>query len=67
MEWYQVLTIIVSVGGLFLWTNSKIDRLSENVMKEMKDFHGKLERQNAEFHGWVRLMDEKTKNINHKN
>lgn len=42
MEWYQVLTIIVSVGGLFLWTNSKIDRLSENILKDMKDFHGRL-------------------------
>lgn len=42
MESYQVLIIIVSVGGLFLWTNSKIDRL--NVMKDrkMKDFHGRL-------------------------
>lgn len=42
MEWFQVLTIIISVGGLFLWTNSKIDKLSENVTKEMRDFHGRL-------------------------
>ena len=42
MEWIQVLTIILSVAGLFLWTNGKIDRLSENVMKEIKDFHGRL-------------------------
>lgn len=42
MEWIQVLTIILSVVGLFLWTSGKIDRLSENIMKEIKDFHGRL-------------------------
>lgn len=50
MEWYQVLMIILSVilstvgMGWVMYSNlgGKIDRLSENMMKEMKDFHGRL-------------------------
>ena len=71
MEWYQVLMIILSTFGMgwamFANLGNKIDRIRDDIAKETKDFHGKLERQNAEFHGWVRLMDEKIKNINHKN
>lgn len=46
MEWYQVLMIILSTlgMGLAMYANlgNKIDRLSENISKEMKDFHGRL-------------------------
>lgn len=65
MEWYQVLMIILLVFGMgwVMYANlgNKIDRLTESIAKEMKDFHGKLERQDAEFKGWVRLIDEKIK------
>jgi len=46
MEWYQVLTITLSVFGMgwVMYANlgNKIDRLSDNIMKEMRDFHGRL-------------------------
>lgn len=81
MEWYQVLMIILSVFGMgwVMYSNlgGKIDRLSENIANEMKDFHGRLERQDAEFKGrfekqdaefkgWVRLIDEKCKQLGGK-
>ncbi len=56
MEWYQVLTIVAANFGLFLWSvrQSRTDflhtcRIIESIQKESKDFHGKLERQDAEF------------------
>lgn len=46
MQWFQVLVIILStVGttmGMFLYLASKIDKLSDNINKEMRDFHGRL-------------------------
>lgn len=46
MEWYQVLMIIMSIFGmgLVMFTNlgTKIDRMSESINKETKDFHGRL-------------------------
>lgn len=74
MEWYQVLMIILSTSGIswMIFNNlgNRIDRLSDDIKREMRDFHGRLERidaefngrferQDAEFKGWVRLMDEK--------
>jgi len=56
MEWYQVLTIVAANLGLFLWSvrQSRNDflhtcRIIESIQSEMKEFHGKLERQDAEF------------------
>jgi hypothetical protein len=50
MEWYQVLMIILStllstIGMgwvMFINLGNKIDRLSDDMKKEMKDFHGRL-------------------------
>ncbi len=56
MEWYQVLTIVAANLGLFLWSvrQSRTDflyicRIIESIQSEMKEFHGKLERQDADF------------------
>ncbi len=63
MEWVQVLTIIGSTLGMVLWVRSEsnadrreaaadrrdILQLIRKIDDEMKDFHGKLERQDAEF------------------
>ena len=60
MAWYQVLMIIMSVFGMgwvmFANLGSKIDRLSDDMKKEMKDFHGRL-----------CTLEEKYKQISHKN
>lgn len=60
MGWYQVLSIILGNAAVFLpmffWlrTESRSDmrmmlNIIDGIHKEMKDFHGKLERQDAEF------------------
>lgn len=63
MEWDHVLTIFVIVAtnlgtviALYINTDKKIDeqrKETNDILKvihqEMKDFHGKLERQDAEF------------------
>jgi hypothetical protein len=68
MEWVHVLTIIGGNAAMFLpiffWlrTEANADRrdilsiLSE-LKEEMKDFHGRLERQDAEFKGRLALQD----------
>lgn len=56
MEWTQVLTIIGANFALILWgmRERRADflfttKLIEEMKNEMKDFHGRLERQDAEF------------------
>lgn len=53
MEWYQVGTIVGANIGLFLWTvrqsradylhcQRSIDTFKDVMLKETKDFHGRL-------------------------
>jgi len=53
IEWFQILVIVTSVFGMFLWgqreTNSsvrhldgKIDNLTSVIHENMRDFHGRL-------------------------
>lgn len=63
MDWLQFLLLILSMGGMFSWLRSDIalnrsessaDRrdilqILRELQSEMKDFHGRLERQDAEF------------------
>ena len=56
MEWGQVLTIVGANFAMILWCMRErradflyITKLIEEMKSEMKDFHGKLERQDAEF------------------
>ena len=69
--WPQVLTIVGAnllllgamlgtVITLYLHTDKKIDAIAQ----EMKDFHGKLEKQDAEFKAQMKLTDEKFRYIN---
>lgn len=62
--------IVALVIGLFTWnrTESNSDRrdmmaalnsMHQEIYAEMKDFHGRLERQDAEFKGWMRLIEER--------
>jgi hypothetical protein len=56
MNWTQFILFFIGVFGLFIWnrTESRNDMrlvlsLLDGIQKEMKDFHGKLERQDADF------------------
>ena len=53
MEWYQVGTIVLANLGLFLWTvrqsradylhcQRSIDAFKDAMLKETKEFHGRL-------------------------
>lgn len=56
MDWTQFIILAVTVGGLFFWNRAegRADQrmalsILDAIQKEMKDFHGRLERQDAEF------------------
>lgn len=56
MNWIQVGTVVGANLGMFLWSvrQSRTDflhtmRVIDEIKKESKEFHGKLERQDAEF------------------
>lgn len=60
MTWYQVATIVLANLGLFLWTvrqsrsdylqcQRSIETFKDAMLKETKDFHGRLERMDTEF------------------
>lgn len=53
MEWYQVMTIVAANLGLFLWAvrqsrsdylhcQRSIESFKDAMLKESKDFHGRL-------------------------
>ena len=53
MQWTQVLTIILANVGLsvtlFLWLRKESNAERREFTKAIIDFHGRLERQDAEF------------------
>ncbi len=56
MGWEQVLTIIAVNMALIYWMRqdfkdfaNRIEGWKDDIQKEMKDFHGKLERNDCEF------------------
>lgn len=65
MEWTQFVIFCVGVFGLFFWSRSEsradfrlvLSLLSE-MKEEMKDFHGKLERQDAELKSYIMHTNE---------
>jgi hypothetical protein len=53
MDWNQTFTILISLFGLILWVlremksdkasvSASIEKLSEEIKKESRDFHGRL-------------------------
>jgi hypothetical protein len=73
MDWIQFFGFILTIGGLFLWNRSEsradlrhletsTTALIEAIRQDMKDFHGRLERQDAEFKGAFLLLEEKIRN-----
>lgn len=64
MEWTQFLILLVTIAGLFLWNRSEsrsdyrhleagVNAQLNGIREEMKDFHGRLERQDAEFKSFI--------------
>lgn len=55
MDWTQVLTIIASNVGvvlaLFLWTNSKIDKVDEKLSERTREIVKEIRDSNLDFHG----------------
>lgn len=67
-EWSQIGVVVITVASLFFWnrTESRADNrelrgetmiVLRAIEDEMKDFHGRLERQDAEFKGRLALQD----------
>lgn len=59
-QWYQILGLFLANAGLIAWFRSesrsdwrhmdaKMEAFQQALQAEMKDFHGRLERQDAEF------------------
>lgn len=68
MEWYQVLTIVGANLGAFLWAvkqsradylhcQRSIESFKDAMLKESKEFHGRLEKIDAEFKGKLEKQD----------
>jgi len=66
--WVQVLALFVGNAALILWFRSesradwrhmdnKLDIFVKGIQEEIKDFHGRLERQDAEFKGRLEKQD----------
>jgi hypothetical protein len=64
MDWLQVLSLFLANAGLIVWfrsesraDNRQVLDLIVAIKDEMKDFHGRLERQDAEFKGRMEKQD----------
>lgn len=56
MEWDQLLTVVGANLAMFMWARSEAREdqaemrlIMKSIQDEMKDFHGNMERQDAEF------------------
>lgn len=68
MEWTQFIIFLIGVFGLFIWnrTESRADirhifSILDGIQKEMKDFHGRLERQDADYKAHMMYYHEEKK------
>lgn len=72
MDWIQVIVILCANFGviipLFLHSDSKMEahrketgEILKAIQQEMKDFHGRLERQDAEFRTRLLAIEERSR------
>lgn len=54
-----LVTIIGSTVPLYLHTDNKLSAALQGIQSEMHDFHGKLERQDAEYKAHLLYLHEK--------
>jgi hypothetical protein len=66
MDWLQVLTLFFANAGLVIWFRAEsrsdwrhMDAKLDAIQEEIKDFHGRLERQDAEFKAHLLHMHDK--------
>lgn len=70
MEWLQFLIVILTIGS-FLWMarsdyrhlDAEIKDFREKWALETKDFHGRLEKQDAEFKAFMKEEERKRTQI----
>lgn len=64
MEWIQFLIVVMTIGS-FLWMarsdyrhlDARIDANHKEIVQMMMDFHGKLERQEADFKSFMKEQE----------
>ena len=63
-SWIQIISLFLANAGLILWFRSEsrsdwrhMDAKIDAIHEEMKDFHGRLERLDAEFKGRLEKQD----------
>ena len=59
MEWYQVLVIILSVFGMFLWSRKDSRDEIREIRKDMRDFREIWSKETMEFHGRLCTLEER--------
>lgn len=55
--------ILIGMGGLILTLHIHVSSQVKAINEEMKDFHGRLEKQDAEFKAFLRQQEEKRTQI----
>lgn len=55
--------ILIGMGGLVLTLHIHVSSEIRAIKEEMKDFHGRLEKQDAEFKAFMRQQEEKRTQI----
>lgn len=70
MPLVEFIILLVMIAGLFIWnrTESRTDMRHMDckihaIQEEMKDFHGRLEKQDAEFKAFMRAEEQKRTQI----
>ncbi len=71
-SWIQIASLFLANAGLIIWFRAEsrsdwrhMDNKVNAIQEEMKDFHGRLERQDAEFKSFLRTyLGEKNTNRN---
>lgn len=72
MDWFQFAIFILTNAGIFWWARSDYNTLNSalqtqslntqnliiSIKDEMKEFHGKLEKQDAEFKAGLLRLEE---------
>jgi hypothetical protein len=54
-----IATNLVTIITLYMHLDNKTDKTLRAISEEMRDFHGRLERQDAEFKGKLLVIEER--------
>lgn len=56
-----IATNLITIITLYMHLDNKTDKTLRAIAEEMKDFHGRLERIDADFKGKLLLLEEKVR------